>query len=269
MFKYIAIIFLALFFITGAYSQEPLPDFSIKKGVQNQKVISWRNNFGSMVSYMTIQRSNDSVKNFMTLYAVTNPTLQVNAYTDVRPVPSMDYYRIYYQLKNGSYYFTKAKKVSSGFVSAGLFSNIAGQHVILKGDENRSVTVAGMRKISDSVLNNTTDSLFYVSDSTVNYKKFNAIAVVNSAPATSLVPVSNYMFLNATGDLIIRLPEKEASDYSMIIYEPGSTAVLYKIGHFSDSEIILSKSSFVHTGFYPYELFENGKLKERNRFQIK
>ena len=271
MLKYIFIFSVFSLVSIQCFSQEPLPDFTIKKGTQNQKVISWRNNFGDMIIVLNIQRSGDSVRNFRTVYSETAPSLAVNAFTDMKPVPGMDYYRIYYQMKNGSYYFTKAKKVASGFISEGLYSHLNTQHVTVKGDEDRTVTIADFHRIADSVLLSTSDSLFYFSDSTVNYKKFNAIAAISPGPAisNSLIPVSNYLFLNPDGNLVIRIPDNKAYDYSMVIYQPDGNTVLYKIGRFPGTEIILSKSSFIRAGFYPYELFEDGKLKERSRFQIK
>lgn len=271
MFKYIFIFSVFGLIATRSFAQEQLPDFTIKKGTQNQKVISWRNNYGDMVIILNVQRSNDSVRNFRTVYSEPNPGLAVNAFTDMKPVPGMDYYRIYYQMKNGSYYFTKAKRVSSGFIQEGLYSHLSAQHVTIKGDEDRTVTLAGFHRIADSVLLNTPDSLFYLSDSTVNYKKFNAIAAISSSPAisNSLIPVSNYLFLNPDGNLVIHLADNKAYDYSMVIYQPDGSTVLYKIDRFPGSDIILSKSSFMRAGSYPYELFESGKLKERSRFQIK
>lgn len=271
MLKYIFIFSVFSLVSIQSFAQEPLPDFSIKKGTQNQKVISWRNNYGDMLIVLTIQRSNDSVRNFRTIYSEPNPALAVNAYTDMKPIPGMDYYRVYYQMKNGSYYFTKAKRVASGFVAEGLYGRLNAQHVALKGDEDRTVTISDFHRIADSVLVNTSDSLFYFSDSTVNYKKFNAVAAISSSPAinNSLTPVSNYLFLNPDGSLVIRIPDDKAYDYSMVIYQPDGNTVLYKVERFPGSEIILSKSSFMHSGFYPYEIFEDGKLKERSRFQIK
>lgn len=271
MFKYIFIFSILSFITIQCFSQEPLPDFSIKKGTQNQKVISWRNNYGDMLIVLNIQRSNDSVRNFRTIYSEPNPSLAVNAFTDMKPVAGMDYYRIYYQMKNGSYYFSKAKRVASGFISDGLYSHLNAQRVIIKGDEDRTVTISDFHKIADSVLLNTSDSLFYFSDSTVNYKKFNAIAAIGSTSTNnnSLIPVSNYLFLSPDGNVVIRLADNKAYNYSMVIYQPDGNTVLYKIDRFPGPEITLSKSSFLHSGFYPYELFEDGKLKERSRFQIK
>lgn len=271
MFKYFFIVTIFSSFCIQSFSQKPLPDFDIKKGSQNQKVISWRNNYGDMLSVLNVQRSNDSIRNFRTLYSEPNPSLSVNAYTDMKPIPGMDYYRLYYQMKNGSYYFTKAKKVASGFIADGLYDHLNAQHVIIKGDKERTISITTFHKVADSVLNNTSDSIFYLADSTVSYKHFNPIAAMSygSTESNSLIPVSNYLFLNSNGNLVIRLPQNKLYDYSMTIYQPSSNTVLYKIKHFSNPEVILSKSSFLRSGFYPYELYENGKLKERSKFQIK
>ncbi|ANI89069.1 hypothetical protein A9P82_07065 [Arachidicoccus ginsenosidimutans] len=271
MLKNILFLSIFSFIIIQGFSQEILPDFTIKKGAQNQKVISWRNNFGDMISVLNIQRSNDSVRNFRTLYSVPNATLQVNAYTDTKPVPGMDYYRIYYTFKNGSYYFTKAKKLTTGFLSAGLLGNLSNyKNIIIQGEESRTLALNDFKRMSDSVLNNTSDSLFYSGDSTVMYKKFNAVAAIAAAsPKAPVTSVSGYMYVNEDGSIVIHLPENDVYDYSMTIYQPDGNSVLYKISHFDSPEIILSKSSFMRAGFYPYELYKDGKLTERNRFQIK
>ena len=271
MFKYILFFSVFSYIAIPSFSQETLPDFTIKKGAQNQKIISWRNNYGDMIIILNIQRSGDSVRDFRTIYSVQNPALAVNAYTDMKPVPGADYYRIYYMMKNGSYYFTQAKKITSGFISAGLYGFLNAEHVIIQGDEDRTVTIEDFHKIADSVLFNTSDSIFYTSDSTVTYKKYNAVAAVvsESAVGNSYIPASNYLFMSPDGNPVIRFPDNDAYDYSMIIYQPDGNTVLYKIDHFPDSGIILSKSSFEHSGFYPYELFKNGKLKERSGFQLK
>ncbi len=272
MLKYILLFSVFISMAIHSFSQAPLPDFTIKKGTQNQKVISWQNNYGDMISVLNIQRSTDSVRDFRTVYSEPNPSLAVNAFTDTRSVPGMDYYRIYYQMKNGSYYFSKAKKVSTGFISEDLFSSLgSSKNVLIQGDESRVVSVVNFKKITDSVITNTSDSIYFLSDSTVNYRKFNPVTSMSAVvtPTQTLIPVSGYLFLNTNGSVVIRLPDNEVDGFSMTIYQLDGTSVLYKIQHFDNPEIILSKSSFLRAGFYPYELFEDGKLKERSKFQIK
>jgi hypothetical protein len=265
-------IFVFLLMAINGFSQPILPDFSLKKGDQNQRVLAWRNGFGSAVAVLNIQRSADSVSDFRTIYSAENPQLEVNAWTDTKPVPGLDYYRIFYSLTNGMYYFTKAQKVATGFISFGLLNNVAAyKNVNIEGDVNGILSQDDFRHLCDSLLANTSDSLLYNGDSTVIYKKYNAIAALAGASSGTAVGtfISNYLYLNVEGNVVIHLPENEAYQYSMTIYNPNGTTVLYKIDHFDNPEIILSKSSFVRAGYYPYELFKNGKLEERNSFGVR
>jgi hypothetical protein len=75
--------------------------------------------------------------------------------------------------------------------------------------------------------------------------------------------------LNADGNVVIRLPQNNLDAFSMNIYQLDGHTIFFKISHFDYAEIILNKSSFLRPGWYPYELFENGKLKESNKFEVK
>lgn len=270
MLKYI--LFLGILISIGKIcdAQEALPDFSVKKGVQNHVIISWRNNFGDNISILNIQRSADGIRNFRTIYSCPNASLAINAYTDIHPAPGELYYRIYYTTKNGNYVFTDAKKIASGYVSDGLLSKLdSTKDIAIQGDETGKLHINQLRRLKDSVLYNTSDSLFFIDTHSVLYKKFNSIAAVIQAPTNTLTQVSNYLFQNTDGNVVIRLPQNNLDAFSMIIYQPNGHTVFFKINHFDNSEIILNKSSFLHAGWYPYELFENGKLKERNKFEVK
>jgi len=254
------------------FSQPALPDFSIKKGEKDQRVLAWRNSFGKAVTVLNIQRSADSVRDFRTVYSAQHPELEVNAWTDTKPIPGMDYYRIFYTLTTGMYYFTKAQKIVTAYISDNLFNNIASyKNVYIEGDVNGILSQQNFRRLSDSLLANTSDSLLYKSDSTVIYKKYNTIIAMASGSgfAAGGTFISNYIYLNMDGNIVIHLPENEVYRYSMNIYDIGGTSVLYKIDHFISPDIILSKSSFIRSGYYPYELFKDGKLQERNNLFVR
>lgn len=260
---------LAVSFSTLAIAQQPLPDFSIQKGPKNHTIISWRNNFGDMLTVLNVQRSGDSVKGFRTIYSVTNLTLSVNAYTDNKPQPGADYYRMYYMLKNGTYAFTKAKRIATGFVTDDLLSKLTGsQTITVNGENPRKVPLKSLSQLKDSVTNFTSDSLFYVNDSTIQYVKYNAVAAM-AGTTENLIPVSKFLYLNTDNYIVIKLPENELNKYSMTIFKTDGRSTLFKIPRFDRSEIILGKSSFMHTGFYPYEIYKDGKLLERSRMEIK
>lgn len=269
MNKKISILFLAMFFTAFAFAQQPLPDFKIIKGPKNRTILSWKNNFGDMLTVLNIQRSTDSVKGFRTIHSVNNKSLAVNAFTDSKPVPGADYYRFYYVLKNGGYHFTKAKRVATGFVSDELLNQLdSSESIVIKGVQNRTITFKSLAHLSDSVTNRTSDSLFYVNDTTIQYVRYNAVAAMASN-SSKLIPVSKFLYLNADGYIVLRFPQSDLSHYSMTIFKRNGRSVLYKIPRFNNNELILSKSSFLHTGLYPYEIYKDGKLQERSKMEIK
>lgn len=260
---------LAISITLTAFAQPTLPDFSIIKGTKNHTIISWRNNFGDMLTVLNIQRSTDSVRGFRTIYSVENRTLNVNAYTDNKPAPGADYYRMYYMLKNGSYTFTKAKKIATGFVADNLLTQLdSSKHITIKGVQPKKLPFKRIYHLADSVTNLTSDSLFFINDTTVQYVKYNAVAAIASTTA-NLIPVSKFLYMNADSYIVLKLPEADLGQYSMTIFKRDGRSVLYKIPKFDRSEIILSKSSFLHNGWYPYEIYKNGKLEERSRMEIK
>ena len=266
-----SVLFIILVFISAAVIAQPaLPEFSIIKGPKNHTIISWRNNFGDQLTVLTIQRSADSVRNFRTIYSVNNLSLQANAYTDNKPMPGEEYYRMYYMLKNGTYNFTKAKRVTTGFVPDDLLTRLDSKKMIsVIGAASRKFEYPALFRLKDSVLNYTSDSLYFINDSTIEYKKFNAVAAMAKTETSNLQPVSKFLYLNADNYIVLKFPEQELSHYSMTIYKQNGTSVLFKIPKFENSEIILNKTSFLRTGWYPYEIYKDGKLQERSRMEIK
>ena len=56
---------------------------------------------------IAVQRSADSLKNFKTILSAKNPELKENGFTDNSASHSSpDYYRIFYTLSDGSYFFS-------------------------------------------------------------------------------------------------------------------------------------------------------------------
>ncbi len=93
-----------------AQTGNALPDFSVKKGVKNSNVISWVNHFGDDLVQLNIQRSNDSLRNFRTIFSPETTTLPQNGFTDKVPLVGKVFYKIFYMLKGGAYYFTQSKQ---------------------------------------------------------------------------------------------------------------------------------------------------------------
>lgn len=256
---------------TSAMAQQlPLPDFTLKKGANNQMIIEWVNQVGKNLTELTVQRSNDSVRYFRSIYSPPNPAIAKGTYTDAKAPAGINYYRIFYTFAGGAYYFTKAQKLAYGFESADLMSKIdTAQVVKVNGDiDPTEMPGSRFRNFRDSIINETADSLFYVEKNEVLYKK-SGQGNVQSVSAAAYIPMGDYVFTDvATGNLTIKLPPYQLSSYSMIIYDTDGRKPLFKIRHFSDDELILDKGSFINTGWYNYDLFQDGKLKQQGRFLV-
>ncbi|MBK7435161.1 MAG: hypothetical protein IPI66_15650 [Chitinophagaceae bacterium] len=75
------------------------------------------------------------------------------------------------------------------------------------------------------------------------------------------------VFLVRDNNLKIRLPDISSKKYSIRFYD-DKESLLFEIGKLTEPELIIEKVNFVHSGWFRYELMEDGKLVERDRFFI-
>lgn len=104
------LIFIALAgssFITAA--QDTLPKFNVRNVGNDRYIIGWTNPFPNM-SQISIQRSHDSLRNYTTILSVADPKAIQNGYADTKAPNDHMYYRLFFVLEGGIFYFTEAKK---------------------------------------------------------------------------------------------------------------------------------------------------------------
>ena len=269
MFKKLAFVTYFLLLSCFLYAQNTLPDFSIEKNKKNENVISWRNPFSSSLIQLVVQRSMDSVKNFKSVYASENPALASDVYTEV--AGSKYYYKIFYMLEDGSYYSTLVKTVPSGFETPGLMNYLNSfDSILVASSGNREVyQKQRFMRLRDSVIAHTADSLVYVGENIVSYVHYVPKYTETSGTHSGYKYISNYVYLNSEGNPVIKLPYNDYYNYSMTIFNRDGRDVLYKIKSFNNSEFILSKSSFIYPGFYPYEIKFNNQVRDKNRIEIR
>ncbi len=103
---------LLLFFLFSysiIYSQSSLPDFTVKYVGSNTVIIGW-NNDNPQLSQISIQRSHDSLKNYKTILTVPDPRAIQNGFADKTAPNDHMYYRLFYVVEGGSFFFTKAQQ---------------------------------------------------------------------------------------------------------------------------------------------------------------
>ena len=78
---------------------------------------------------------------------------------------------------------------------------------------------------------------------------------------------SKFVFTEKDGNIRIALPDAGRHKYSLKFFEEDLTEA-FEIKQINETVLFLDKSNFLHAGWFSFELYENGKLKEKHRLFI-
>ncbi len=184
-------------------AQETLPHFKVKDMGKQGVQVSWLNPF-KKCQQLSVQRSTDSIQ-FKTILHAQTPNMYDNGFVDKAPVERPLYYRIYYVLEGGKFYFSSIQSIHP----------------------NQEVSLTNAIKWKPS----------------------------------------SYVFCNGKGTPTILLPEARKHLYRLVFKEENGTTV-FEINAIKDVETYLDKANFVHTGWFLFDLYEDGQLKEQGRILI-
>ncbi|WP_153798032.1 hypothetical protein [Foetidibacter luteolus] len=242
-------------------AQAPLPAFGVGNLGKNRIRVDWKNPFGESLIQLNVQRSVDSLKNFRTVFSTPSPELPENGFIDTKVFGKM-YYRIFYVLSGGAYYFTRPKKAAQGFEDTLLTQQISSERktvtVHVRNSVHAVLTYDEFVRFKDSIVNQTMDSLFFLNDSSVMVKPY--------VQQGAWVP-SPYIFTNKQGYISIFIPDAAQKKYRIVFFDEAGNK-LFTIPHLTEPDLVLDKANFLHAGWFSFELYENEKLKERNKFYL-
>lgn len=176
----LAIFILCTALSSSGFTQGILPDITVRELTQGKVQISWVNPHGENCIQLAIQRSADSVNNFRTIFSSLSPELPSNGFVDNKPIRGIKtYYRIFYVLQGGAYYFSKAGSIEVKWVNPPLpgasartlsasdkdLTNIfvRGSHVFTFDKEEYS-------RFKDSINKQTSDGLKRINANNVEWK---------------------------------------------------------------------------------------------------
>ena len=276
--KKIISLVLVMFIMGKLLSQDTLPKFSLtERG--DRVTISWVNPFQSLVQ-LNVQRSYDSLRNFSTVYSAPSPELPQNGYTELKPATNRIFYRIFYVLEGGSYFFTKAIRATgttSTITSTTDTKDVAANrdltnsafNTVIPGDKRvvtikikdtvfRRLSVNSFRYFRDSILRVTKDTIYTINDSIIGVSPYIMIQAYR---------ISAYVFINKDGFINIAVPLVNEKKYHIKFFEADGS-LLFEITNVKESPLILDKANFIHSGWFQFELYEDNKLKERNKLYI-
>lgn len=291
--------------LTGflAKAQDTLPNFSATTKGNNRVVISWTNNY-KFVSQINIQRSTDSTKNFKTILTVPDPTVPQNGFVDSKAPANNLFYRIFIVLDSGRYVFTKSKrafwdtaivkkpvddlnqmpvngskqvivskeldkketqelkeKIVEATKPAPVAPVIVPEEffvVIRKDSLVGSINQKNYRQFRDSVVSKTKDTILFKTVDTIQIKPF--------VPKVVYKP-SKYIYTEKDGNVAIALPDAAEKKYLVKFYEDNND-FLFEVRKVKESFMYLDKANFQHSGWFRFELLDDGKLVEKHRFYI-
>lgn len=78
---------------------------------------------------------------------------------------------------------------------------------------------------------------------------------------------SFYVYTNRDGYLFINLPDAEKKKYHIKFYEDDDT-FLFELKNIRESALTLDKTNFLHSGWFKFELYNDEKLVEKNKFYL-
>jgi hypothetical protein len=180
-------------------------------------------------------------------------------------LPKIDNQRIYY-LQDNANYPKPSITVPSTLNNA---STLEIQRTIYV-KENDSVIARlsskQLRQFRDSVLGKTKDTILFVHADTVQIKPFIAPKEVIKE-VKEVYKVSTFVYTAKDGNVTIALPDAGRKKYAVKFYEQDNSPLL-EVKDIKDNFLILDKANFVHSGWFRFELYEEGRLKEKNRLFI-
>ncbi len=286
MSRFFSVLTALLFLSYLAAAQDTLPDFSVINRGNDRIIISWTNPFGNKVRQLSIQRSFDSLKNFKTILTVPDPTIPQNGYVDSKAATEHMFYRLYILKDSGKYVFsvTKRPKTDTSTVQSNPFNSLSsgGPAVItkfkdlteLKKEAQKSneriifiksrevllgaIIESNLKRFKDSINFTTRDTLFMKTADTIVLRPF---------VAREIYRPSKYVFTEKDGNIRISLTDAGSKKYSLKFFEEDHTEI-FEIKHISDPLVIMDKTNFIHSGWFLFELYEDGKLREKHKFYV-
>ncbi len=246
---------------TTANAQTTLPGFTVKELTKGKIQISWLNPYPSCVQ-LAVQRSFDSAANFRTIFSSQSPELPSNGFVDNQAPPGLKmYYRIFFVLKGGTYFFSKAQRIGEDEVNNRVVAALpvvpkSVVRIFKKGTLAFIYNYPDYLRFRDSIITKTMDSLYTIVADSIDWRP--------SAFAPFWKP-SSYVFTNEKGYVSIHLPDVKQHHYRILFFEESGPEI-FQIKTIRDPDLILDKASFIHAGWFNFELYEDEKLKEKNKF---
>ena len=242
----------SLLLLASSKAEDSLPHFTVKER-NGMVIIGWLNPHPELTQ-LIIQRSVDSLTGFRSIVSMPDPTSVSNGYVDKKPGVANSYYRIYYVNPGGRYIFTVAQKAFKDSLL-----NIRSVPTTSSANESDETNnVSGMRGLSP--------------DKALKIKRETATVIQISGKIEdnineNVFSPSGLIFTNIEGNLIIALPDANKKKFTLRVFMEDGTPIFH-MKNIKEPQLLIDRSNFLHSGWFKYDLYENEKLREQNKFFI-
>jgi hypothetical protein len=252
MKKYLFNFLLTILASAVSYAQETLPSITVKN-INERIIVSWRNEYKIPVATINIQRSFDSLKNYKTIGSVLNPMNVENGYADANPPYNKMYYRVFIGFEGGTYLISSAFRPVKEDQNGG-YVPIVRYSWQLGSDTAKEFTLPAPGSISPVT--------------GVRPSVQSPPAVVPAPAKEAAIPYpSQRIFTARDNNVVIYLPDAKSKKYNAIFFDDANNQ-LFELTKLEDEYLIIEKVNFVHAGWFYFELYENQKLLEKNKFYV-
>jgi hypothetical protein len=176
-------------------------------------------------------------------------------------LPKIDNSRIYYMMENSN---LKRPSVNNPGKIKGPTIEVE-KVLVVKRRDSVIMLLAGnqVRRFSDSLVKQTKDTLLFVNSDTLQIKPY---IEVYKEPK-EVYKISPFVFISKDGNVTISLADYNHKNYFVAFFDADNTLVL-EVKEIKYPMLIIDKTNFSHTGWFRFELYEDGKLKEKNKLLI-
>ncbi len=228
--------FIFCFFIAvNTNAQKILPGITVKNA-GGKIIVSWQNAFTTPISNIHIQRSYDSSKGYSTIGSVLNPQNKENGYTDLNPPYSKMYYRVSISFQGGAYMISLPE-----------------------------------RPVKDIPLSDATKDNMNEPETRYPWQsepgKDPVVLNVPPKKENEITYPSERIYTAKDNNIVIHLQDAATKKYSAKFFTE-SDSLLFELTKLNEEYLILEKVNFIRTGWFHFEIYESGKLVEKNKFQI-
>jgi len=237
-------------------AQEILPGITVKN-YNGKIIVSWKNEYPLEVKTINIQRSFDSSKNFTSIGSVLNPQNAENGFVDEKPPYNKMYYRVFITFDAGAYVFSESVRPVKEVPQPSPMITIDDT----KGRQ-KDVVIPEDKKLTRPVISNRDKtSKQPVTKTPVNGNRQPEVK------AEVITYPSRRIYTARDNNIVIHLENVETKKYIVKFFDEADKPV-FELNRIKDDHLIIEKVNFLRSGWFYFEVYESGKLVEKNKFYI-